>query len=71
MGGFVLPRRLSLKELSRSTTFYAFIGFFCFYLYTRIDSLTSNDVSNHLIEYTPAPYDFFGSSVVSVGEIPA
>lgn len=59
MGGFALPRRLSLKELSRSTTFYAFIGFFCFYLYTRIDSLTSNGVSNHLIEYTPAPYDVF------------
>ena len=59
MGRFVLPRRLSLQELSRSTTFYAFIGFFCFYLYTRIDTLTSNGVSNHLIEYTPAPYDVF------------
>ena len=59
MDRFALPRRLSLQELSRSTTFYAFIGFFCFYLYTRIDSLTSNGVSNHLIEYTPAPYDVF------------
>lgn len=59
MGRFVLPRRLSLQKLSRSTTFYAFIGFFCFYLYTRVDTLTSNGVSSHLIEYTPAPYDVF------------
>lgn len=59
MGRFVLPRRLSLQKLSRSTTFYAFIGFFCFYLYTRVDTLTSNGVSNHLVEYTPAPYDVF------------
>lgn len=60
----MLPRRLSFQKLLCSSTFYAFVGFFCFYLYTRIDSLTSNGASNHLIEYMPAPYDVFSAGML-------